>query len=293
MGNDISVVVPFLNEQRYVRRCVESLLAADYPSDRVEFIFVDNGSTDGGPAIVREYPRIKLLRVTDGQVYTARNAALEVANGEVIAFTDADCEVAPAWLEAIREETLDHGASFVMGAVGFAKPRSALLDVIEIYRNDHIQFVIENKIWNHVYGYTNNMAVRAEVFRRLGPFEELPVPGDTEIVHRCLRQDPETRVAFRRDMWIDHLELETPGTLYRKLFDYGEFEMHLPHPRYAPPHSRRKSGAEAHSLQKNRFSIPRLILFYFAVHSTTACFVVGKWRARLRRALRGTATNRR
>lgn len=293
MAIDISVVVPFLNEEAFVRRCVESLLAAEFPEDRVEFIFVDNGSTDAGPAIVREYPQIQLLTVTEGKVYTARNAALSVARGEVIAFTDADCEVKPGWLEAIREETFDRGASFVMGAVGFAKPRSELLDIIEIYRNDHIEFVINNRIWNHVYGYTNNMAVRADVFKRLGPFEELPVPGDTEIVHRCLRDNPDTKVAFRRDMWIDHLELENPGTLYRKLFDYGEFEMHLPHPRYESPFSRRKSGAEAYSLQRNDFSIRRRALFYFAVHSTTMCFRIGKWRARVRRALSGNATQRR
>jgi glycosyltransferase involved in cell wall biosynthesis len=293
MAVEISVIMPFLNEEEYIRRCLESLFAADYPSDRVEFIFVDNGSTDRGPAIVREYPRVRLLTETDGKSYTARNAGLEAAAGDVIAFTDADCAVARGWLAAIREETFERGAAFVMGAVGFARPRSALLDMIEAYRNDHIEFVIENRIWNHVYGYTNNMAVRAEVFRRFGRFAELPVPGDTEIVHRCLRQEPETRVAFRRDMWIEHLELVSARTLYRKLFDYGEFEMHLPQPRYDPTYSRPKSGAEAHIIQKNRFSIPKRLLFDFAVHSIATCFVLGKWRARMRRALRGVATRRR
>jgi glycosyltransferase involved in cell wall biosynthesis len=292
MAIEISVVVPFLNEEAFVRRCVESLLAAKYPADRVEFIFVDNGSTDRGPAIVREYPQVKLLTVHEGRVYTARNAALEVATGEVIAFTDADCEVSRGWLEAIREETFDRGATFVMGAVGFANPRSELLDVIEIYRNDHIEFVIENRVWNHVYGYTNNMAVRADVFERLGPFKELPVPGDTEIVHRCLRDNPEIRVAFRRDMWIDHLELVNATTLFRKLLDYGEFEIHLPLPRYEPLDSRRQTGAEAYSLAKNRFSFRRRILFFFAVHAISACFTAGRWRARLRRAQGGMAIGR-
>jgi len=293
MPVEISVVVPFLNEEPYIRRCLDSMVAAEYPPDKVEFIFVDNGSNDRSAAIVREYPRVKLLTVTHGRVYTARNAGVEAAKGEVIAFTDADCEVSPGWLLAIRQETLERDASFVMGGIGFARPRSALLDVIEAYRNDHIQFVIENRVWNHVYGYTNNMAIRAEIFRRFGLFEELPVPGDTEIVHRCLRKEPRTRVAFRRDMWVDHLELVSSRTLFRKLIDYGEFEMHMPLPRYDPTYTRPKSGAEAWILAKSDFSIPRRLLFQLAVHSTTACFAVGKWRARLRRALTGVATTRR
>jgi hypothetical protein len=173
-----------------------------------------------------------------------------------------------------------------MGAVGFAKPRSALLDIIETYRNDHIQFVIENRIWNHVYGYTNNMAVRADVFERLGPMVELPVPGDTEIVHRCLRDDPDIRIAFREEMWIDHLELVSALVLFRKLVDYGEFEGHLPQRRYKPEYCRRKSGAERHSVRKNGFSVPKRLLFRFAVFACNACFAAGKWRGRYHRALR-------
>lgn len=286
MTTTISVIVPFLNEERFIRRCVESLLACAYTEGRAEFIFIDNGSTDNGPRIVSEYPEVTLLTETRGKVYTARNTGLEAASGEVIAFTDADCEVGPQWLAAVHDAILTKGATFVMGAVGFATPRSALLDIIETYRNDHIQYVIENRIWNHVYGYTNNMAVRADVFERLGPLEELPVPGDTEIVHRCLRDNPETRVAFREDMWIDHLELLNTRILFRKLVDYGEFEGYLPVKRFEPQHCRRKSGAEAYSVRKNGFSIRQRILFRFGVFACNKCFWAGKWRGRWHRVLR-------
>jgi len=282
----ISVIVPFLNEERYIRRCVDSLLACDYLGGCAEFIFIDNGSTDHGPRIVSEYPEVTLLTETRGKVYTARNTGIEAASGEVIAFTDADCVVGPRWLASVHDAIFTSGATFVMGAVGFPSPRSALLDIIEIYRNDHTRYVIENRIWNHLYGYTNNMAVRADVFERLGLLEELPIPGDTEIVHRCLRRDPETPIAFREDMWVDHLEIVNARILFRKQVDYGEFEIHLPEVRYKPRNCRRKSGAVAHSIRKNGFSIRKRILFRFGVVACNACFQAGQWRGRLRGAFR-------
>jgi glycosyltransferase involved in cell wall biosynthesis len=286
MTVDISVVVPFLNEERYIRRCVESLLASDFPRDRYELIFVDNGSTDRGARIVGEYPEVTLLTETRGKVYAARNTGIASASGKVIAFTDADCMVGKRWLATIHQAIVVNGATLAMGGVIFPSPRSALLDIIETYRNDHIQYVIENQIWNHVYGYTNNMAIRADVFERVGPFEELPVPGDTEIVHRCLGRIPETRIVYCPDMSIDHLEIESTRTLFRKLIDYGEFATHMAQPRYEEPHFRRRSGAEKHSVLKNRLSIRRRILFRIAVFACNTCFSIGKWRGRLRRVFR-------
>ena len=68
----ISIIVPFLNEERFIRACIESLLAQEYDQGEYEILFVDNGSTDGGPAVVKEFPEIKLIRDTAGQVFTAR-----------------------------------------------------------------------------------------------------------------------------------------------------------------------------------------------------------------------------
>ena len=84
---DISIIVPFLNEERYIRRCIESLLTQDFDRSRYEIIFVDNGSSDASPEIVREFPAVRLLTEEKGQVYTARNAGIGRASGKIIAFT--------------------------------------------------------------------------------------------------------------------------------------------------------------------------------------------------------------
>ena len=272
-----------MNEERYIRRCVESLLAAEYPAERVEFLFVDNGSSDRGTEILREYPRVTVLHEPRGMAYTARNAAIAVASGRVVAFTDADCEVDPLWLQTIHEAILDEGARIAMGPVTFPRPRSALLEVLETYRNDHIEYVIANRIWNHLYGYTNNMAVCADVFARLGPLEELPVPGDTEILHRCLARLPDTVIAFRQAMRVEHLEIVNARALFRKLIYYGELDTHWPtsHDR---PHHRGSSGAESYTARRNRFLLRRHLLFQVGLKTSNACLWYGNCRGRLKRA---------
>jgi len=284
---NISVIVPFLNEERYIRRCVESLLAQEFERDRYEVIFVDNGSSDDSPRIVEAFPGVKLLTEMNGQVYTARNTGIGAASGEIIAFTDADCVVSPNWLSCIHEAIVADRATIVLGSTVFPSPKSALLQIIETYRNDHIDFVIKNDIKGHLYAYTNNMAVRADVFERVGLFAELPVPGDTEIVHRCLRLLPETRLEYRPEMQIEHLELLNVRILLRKLYLYGQYDMFLEIPDYDEPPRRRTSGAEAHCVKKNAFSIRERILFQIAVHACNACFRAGQLKARLLRRSRG------
>ena len=76
---DISIIVPFLNEERYIRRCLESLLDQDFDRSRYEVIFIDNGSSDASAEIVKGFPAVQLLTEEKGQVYTARNTGIGVA----------------------------------------------------------------------------------------------------------------------------------------------------------------------------------------------------------------------
>lgn len=100
---EVSVVVPLYNKAGYVERCVASIRAqtmADF-----EVVVVDDGSTDSGFEEFRRAcegdPRFRLVRQPNGGVSKARNAGVELARAEVIAFLDADDEWLPGYLEAI------------------------------------------------------------------------------------------------------------------------------------------------------------------------------------------------
>ena len=94
----VTIIVPVWNSPGLIRKCLTALHAQTYPADRRQIIVVDNASTDGTGAAVREFPSAQLLSEPKPGSYHARNSGLSVASGDYVAFTDADCIPAPDWL---------------------------------------------------------------------------------------------------------------------------------------------------------------------------------------------------
>lgn len=92
MSIDVSVVVPVYNTERYLPQCIESLI--NQTLKNVEFIFVDDGSTDHSVEIIEEYrrkdDRIQLIRQQNQYAGVARNNGMKHAKGKYIIFLDSD-----------------------------------------------------------------------------------------------------------------------------------------------------------------------------------------------------------
>lgn len=88
----ISIIIPVYNTEKYLRQCLESIQQQTYPD--WEAILVDDGSSDGSPAICDEYAqkdsRFKVVHQANGGVSSARNIGLNKAHGEWLIFLDAD-----------------------------------------------------------------------------------------------------------------------------------------------------------------------------------------------------------
>lgn len=97
----ISVIVPVYNVEKYLHKCVDSILKQTL-SD-IELILVDDGSPDGSGAICDEYAqkdsRVKVIHKPNGGVSSARNAGIEVARGEWLCFVDSDDYIDETYLE--------------------------------------------------------------------------------------------------------------------------------------------------------------------------------------------------
>ncbi len=95
----ISLVIPIYNTKAYLKDCLDSVLAQTLPD--LQIILVDDGSTDGSAAIAQEYAkqdkRIEVYRQTHAGQSAARNLGLSHAQGDYIAFVDADDTLAPDW----------------------------------------------------------------------------------------------------------------------------------------------------------------------------------------------------
>ncbi len=93
----ISVVIPVYNVEKYLERCVESVMRQTYQN--LEVILVNDGSTDGSlnvcKALQKKYPEIVIVEKTNGGLSSARNAGIKVSNGDYITFLDSDDWVTP------------------------------------------------------------------------------------------------------------------------------------------------------------------------------------------------------
>lgn len=101
----LSIIIPVYQAGKYLKKCIESIL--DQTFTDFELILVDDGSNDGSEKICNEYAkkdeRIKVIHQKNQGVSSARNAGMECAGGEYIAFVDAD-----DWIEAdMFEQCMD------------------------------------------------------------------------------------------------------------------------------------------------------------------------------------------
>jgi glycosyltransferase involved in cell wall biosynthesis len=95
----ISVIVPACNAEQTIGSCLDALVHQSTSRVRYEIIVVDDGSADATPAIVADYPLVRLVRQVNAGPAAARNRGAQEARGEILLFTDADCVPAPNWIE--------------------------------------------------------------------------------------------------------------------------------------------------------------------------------------------------
>src|SRR4051794_20497634 len=112
----VSVIVPVRNGAAVLGQQLAALERQGYRG-RWEVVVADNGSSDGTAAVVAEWTgRLPMRRVAADRrrgINVARNVGVNAANGDLLAFCDADDQVAPGWLEALVETA--RGADLVGG----------------------------------------------------------------------------------------------------------------------------------------------------------------------------------
>lgn len=102
----LSVIVPVYNVEKYLERCIESLLAQTHTD--LEILLVDDGSTDSSPEICDAFAekdaRIRVIHQKNGGLSSARNAGIDAATGEFLAFLDSDDYLDPSTYSLLLRE---------------------------------------------------------------------------------------------------------------------------------------------------------------------------------------------
>lgn len=178
----ISVIMLTYNRETFVSRAIESILRQTEPD--FEFIIVDNGSTDGSGRIAEEYAlkdnRIQVIHRKRGNIGAGRNAGLNVARGEYIAFIDDDDWAEPDFLEFLYHLAVDsHAEVSICGAADKAFDEKKVMSSEE---------ALIELMWRKKY----NMAFPTKLFsRRLADLLRFPEEGiydDIALMYRLLAE---------------------------------------------------------------------------------------------------------
>jgi len=182
----VSVVIPCRNEAPFIGTCLDSVLASDYPSERLEILVVDGRSTDGTGAIIRDYAardaRIKLLDNPKGITPAALNTAIAVAQGSMILRMDAHALIDARYVSRSVEALQTYGADNVGGNMHTLPRQKSLLGWAIVSSlshrfgvgNSHFRVHSTEPRWvDTVFGG----CYRRDVFARVGLFNEALARG--------------------------------------------------------------------------------------------------------------------
>ncbi len=170
----ISVIIPVYRVEKYLERCVKSVLCQSYSN--IEIILVDDGSPDQCPELCDKFAenddRIKVIHKENAGLSSARNVGLDLCSGEYIAFVDSDDYVHPQFIEVLYKAISEHEAD--VAVCGYSVTRDLKeKETHTISRMSSIVVSGQYAATYHVktnstkYLYAWNKLYKAEVFAEL------------------------------------------------------------------------------------------------------------------------------
>ncbi|MEM8502998.1 MAG: glycosyltransferase [Cyanobacteria bacterium P01_D01_bin.1] len=230
----VSVIVPIYNGEQDLAGLLNCLIYQIYPADRVEFLLVDNGSSDRTPqllaaAISRFTTKnltLKILNETKIQsAYAARNTGIRAATGEILAFTDADCYPSSRWLSALVKPFEKPQIGLVAGGISALPGKNWL----ELYA-ERKAFMSQDHTLNHPfcpYGQTANLGIRMRSLHTVGLFRPyLTTGGDADICWR-IQKEGGWAIQSAPKALVQHRHRQTLKELRAQWYRYGTSNRYL------------------------------------------------------------------
>lgn len=207
----VSVIVPVYNVEKYLKRCMETLVMQSLQD--IEIILVNDGSTDGSPAICDEYKakypdKIKVIHQENKGLGPARNAGLEIATGKYIGFVDSDDWITIDMFEKLYNCATEKDYDLVFCDMFYVDAaKSTITKTSLYYKNEQCDVSSENAFLNGVYCYAWNKLYKRDIIKdKRFPnlvFEDIPVITSVMAESQKIGYLPESLYFYERK----------PGTL--------------------------------------------------------------------------------
>jgi len=209
----ISVIIPHLNQPDALEACLASLDAQCFPRAGFEVIVVDNGSRALPHETVARHGA-RLIEERRPGPGPARNAGIATAQGEILAFIDADCRADVNWLDSVARRLPPCPPGSVLGGdVRIWNAGDERVGAIEAYES---VFAYRFKLYIEKHGYsgTGNLAMYRRDFEAVGPFGGIDVAEDMDWGRRARAAG--RRFVYVPEMIVFHPARRTLRELYAK-----------------------------------------------------------------------------
>jgi glycosyltransferase involved in cell wall biosynthesis len=228
MDELISVIVPVYKVERYLERCVKSLLNQTYRN--MEIILVDDGSPDNCPQMcddyAKRYDNVRVLHKENGGLSSARNAGINVAQGKYIGFVDSDDWVVPDMYEYLMNllHTYNADVAQISYVMAFSESDIAndMPEKIELFKGkDILQYYMTTTTTTGSYSVCRCLFSKKLIDGIY--FRDGKVNEDIDFKYKVLRNSNKFAVSNQQKyFYFQDGESTTRGGLKRRDFDLYE-----------------------------------------------------------------------
>lgn len=228
----LSVICPIYNEEKYITKCIDSILDQDYPKDDLEVLFVDGRSTDNTRQIISQYiakyPFIHLLDNPYKTVPYAMNLGIQHSHGNVIIRLDAHAIYPSYYFSKLLYGLKKYDADNV-GGICKTQPANTSTKAIAIAEALSSPLGVGNSMFR--IGMEHDMEVdtvpfgcfKREVFNKIGLYDvELIRNQDDELNARIIQAGG--KIVLLSDIAISYFARDSYNKLYKMYYQYGLYK---------------------------------------------------------------------
>lgn len=227
----VTLIIPTLNEERHIADCLRTLLATDYPPDRIETLVVDGGSTDRTVAIVREmaaqeFPGLRVIANPKRIQSAAINLGLAAGDpaAELVIRADAHALYPPDFIRRCVEAQQRSGAEAVVFVAAPAQAQTCFQSAVALAQCTPLGvgnswYRLGRRSMDVEHGFHG--CFQRAVFARAGTYDEtFSHNEDWELSYRIRKSGG--RVFLESSLRVEYISRSTLGRLIRQYFAYGK-----------------------------------------------------------------------
>ncbi len=131
MDSLISIIIPIFNTEKYLTRCIDSVLNQTYKN--IEILLIDDGASDNSPTMCDNYAlndsRVRVFHNSNGGLSDARNFGIEKSTGEYLVFVDSDDYISSSMIEILYNQIILDNSDISISSFNYVSPDGSIMDL--------------------------------------------------------------------------------------------------------------------------------------------------------------------